>query len=751
MSQELERRNLVSYRDEEYEMERENVPSSVSSSFVNEMTSLDLLSQESDALPISDNEEKVQEVNAKPVDGVPIVGGPPSTASKFSILSLKPQNIHKNKKAVYEIVIPNSSVKSGGKTKKQHKSHENMKKFASKSQLKSSQSKNLTKSKRKKIIDVGTEQSIRLPKSNKGIFSNLRILFISNNIDKLRLNLMKSKVLDKGGIIEENFEFDGNLTHIITELSGKQLIAMFGVRKLKRFENVKIVRPNWISESIMYGKLMYVESYAVSLTEESIDSSNIAGSQSSQNLKRSNNEQKDGEQEGSNSYEVLDKKRQRLQKFSPSPTDVMKDDDSLLESDINNDMNYTSSVNNDIIVNNDPLLEMIVEAKKLTESGLYLDEGGENENESMQDEITTSDSNDELKVEIFSGEITTDVTNSDELENPVDINAEPSSVKPENFRGQNSFACMHSSKYEETNNNPNKMIIEKLQILLDHYTRMKDEWRMISYRKAISAIKKRTKPITSYEEARKISGIGTRTAEKIAEIIDTGNLRRINHFSEGENIIKKFSFVYGVGSSVAMKWYAKGYRTFEDDLQKRIPREEVQKISDWVKSAALSIDYKLECITTGSFRRGRPDCGDIDIMITRNDSDGKNHLGVLTKLVEILSNQGFLTHELTRHDGDSLSAKFMGICKLPEGIHRRLDLFTVPYNEIGAALLSYTGNDIFNRSMRLMARKRKMCLNQHGLYMNVSRGYGGVKYNEGRLLAQKTEQEIFDALGVPWR
>ncbi|CAI2174663.1 18491_t:CDS:10, partial [Funneliformis geosporum] len=617
---------------------------------------------------------------------------------------------------------------------------------------------------------VGTEKSVRLPQFNKGIFSNLRILFISNNIDKLRLNLMKSKVLDKGGIIEENFEFDRDLTHIITELSGNQLVAKFGVRKLKRFENVATVRPNWISESIMYGKLMNVEPYAISLTEESADSLNITGLQTSQNLKRSNNEQKDRKQEESNNDKLLDMKRQRLS-FSPSPPDVtilQNDEDSFLESHINNDMDSTSSVNNDTICNNDPLLEMIVEVKKLTESGLYLDEGGDNdnENESMQGDITTFDSNDVLISENFSGEVITDVTNSDKLEKTVEINAE----SPSNFRGQNSFACMHSNKYEETNNTPNKMIIEKLQILLDHYTRMKDEWRMISYRKAISAIKKHTKPITSFEEARKIHGIGTRTAEKIAEIIDTGNLRRITHFSEGENLIKKFSFVYGVGSSVAMKWYAKGYKTFEDvlkneklthnqitgilyyeDLQKRIPREEVQKISDWVKSAALSIDYKLECTTTGSFRRGRPDCGDIDIMITRNDSDGKNHLGVLTKLVEILSNQGFLTHELTRHDGDSLSAKFMGICKLPEGIHRRLDLFTVPYKEIGAALLSYTGNDVFNRSMRLMARKRKMCLNQHGLYMNVSRGYGGVKYTEGKLLAQKTEQEIFDALGVPWR
>lgn len=44
-----------------------------------------------------------------------------------------------------------------------------------------------------------------------------------------------------------------------------------------------------------------------------------------------------------------------------------------------------------------------------------------------------------------------------------------------------------------------------------------------------------------------------------------------------------------------------------------------------------------------------------------------------------------------------------------------------------------------------------MKLNQHGLYKNVARGSGGVSLNDGKLIAQRNEQEIFDALGVPWR
>ena len=110
---------------------------------------------------------------------------------------------------------------------------------------------------------------------------------------------------------------------------------------------------------------MDIKYYTVSLTEESVNSSNIAsGSQSSsQNLKRSHNEQKAGEQE------TLSNKRQHvmfLPKFSPSPPDVtiIQKDDSSLVLNINNDTTSTSSDNN----NNDPLLDMITEAKRLTET-----------------------------------------------------------------------------------------------------------------------------------------------------------------------------------------------------------------------------------------------------------------------------------------------------------------------------------------------------------------------------------------------
>jgi DNA polymerase lambda len=57
----------------------------------------------------------------------------------------------------------------------------------------------------------------------------------------------------------------------------------------------------------------------------------------------------------------------------------------------------------------------------------------------------------------------------------------------------------------------------------------------------------------------------------------------------------------------------------------------------------------------------------------------------------------------------------------------------------------------FNRSLRLYARKKGYSLNQRGLYKGVIRGKDGLKLTEGEIVASRTEQEIFDVLGVRWR
>lgn len=60
----------------------------------------------------------------------------------------------------------------------------------------------------------------------------------------------------------------------------------------------------------------------------------------------------------------------------------------------------------------------------------------------------------------------------------------------------------------------------------------------------------------------------------------------------------------------------------------------------------------------GSYRRGQADCGDIDIIITRDTSDGKDHRGIIKQLCVLLSEQNVLRYELsTPDDWDAVDAK----------------------------------------------------------------------------------------------
>jgi len=154
----------------------------------------------------------------------------------------------------------------------------------------------------------------------------------------------------------------------------------------------------------------------------------------------------------------------------------------------------------------------------------------------------------------------------------------------------------------------------------------------------------------------------------------------------------------------------------------------------------------------GSYRHGAADSGDIDLIITKPDAD-VNYIRstVVGVLVPKLMKDGFLKTALATSHKDT-GTKWHGASALPgTSTWRRIDLLLVPWNEMGAALIYFTGNDIFNRSIRLLASKKGMRLNQKGLYRDVIRGKGRQRIIEGTLVEGMSERRIFEILGVPWR
>ncbi|CAF4506973.1 unnamed protein product, partial [Rotaria magnacalcarata] len=169
------------------------------------------------------------------------------------------------------------------------------------------------------------------------------------------------------------------------------------------------------------------------------------------------------------------------------------------------------------------------------------------------------------------------------------------------FAKGNWMCCESSALPVDPVNNPNQAVIDKLQEMANLYRNSNDKWRAYGYQKAISTLKKCHKPATTYEEIRMLPGIGSRLAEKIVEIMETGSMIKLEEYQTDADIaaMDLFGQIWGIGPAQAKRWVDLGYRTLDDlrtkarlthnqmiglkyysEFLERIPREEVSQIEN---------------------------------------------------------------------------------------------------------------------------------------------------------------------------
>ena len=238
--------------------------------------------------------------------------------------------------------------------------------------------------------------------------------------------------------------------------------------------------------------------------------------------------------------------------------------------------------------------------------------------------------------------------------------------------------------------------------------------------------------------------MGQSLLDKIGEILDTGMLRKLENFNADPifSLRSELAKIWGVGPETANRLVRKGYKSIDDvktrgwgdltdqqrvglrhfdDLQHRIPREEVARIESVVRETAqrLTAGRELECVTCGSYRRGKADCGDVDILIKA--VEGMSPLALLSQIIRELEAMHFLVDHFalpsqSHHHNDEEThsarhASYMGICRLNERCRcRHIDIKIYSEHEFPFALLYFTGSDYFNRSMRLLAHSKGFSL-----------------------------------------
>lgn len=128
----------------------------------------------------------------------------------------------------------------------------------------------------------------------------------------------------------------------------------------------------------------------------------------------------------------------------------------------------------------------------------------------------------------------------------------------------------------------------------------------------------------------------------------------------------------------------------------------------------------LELIACGSYRRGAPTCGDVDIVVTGAAAALD---GATSRVVAALRRAGLVLAELSDADGrhDALlvcSARGVPAC--------RVDLRVGPRDELALLTLISTGSAEFNNALALRARACGMKLSRHELLRLFDRNGGKI-------------------------
>jgi DNA polymerase/3'-5' exonuclease PolX len=264
--------------------------------------------------------------------------------------------------------------------------------------------------------------------------------------------------------------------------------------------------------------------------------------------------------------------------------------------------------------------------------------------------------------------------------------------------------------------------------------------------------------ISSAEDLKTLRGKskdGGSIYQRAIQILETGTCDVLEEARTDKEIWAAYDVfleIHGIGPSMAYELAADGYRTIEDlkkavadgkltlnktqtigltyydSIQARIPRVEMVEHEKVLKEVATKAGCPLTDIV-GSYRRGRPDSGDIDMLLCSTDSK------MLDAMVKTLTEGHYIREKL------ALGAhKFMGICRLGKLPFRRLDILLTPPEEYGYALLYFTGSQRFNILVRQHALTLGYTLNEHRLAPVNSRA------KPVPLL--RTEAEILAFLGV---
>ncbi len=218
----------------------------------------------------------------------------------------------------------------------------------------------------------------------------------------------------------------------------------------------------------------------------------------------------------------------------------------------------------------------------------------------------------------------------------------------------------------------------------------------------------------SLQELLRVSGLGPRGVQTIHEELGVTDLDGLRKAAEQGSIAE----LSGFGEKTQAR-ILEEVESITSEEERTLLAEAV-KIADGVVEHMRSHDGVKKACAAGSLRRRRETVGDLDVLVScREDADVMDHFLEFEDIDEVLAR------------GDTKTTVI-----LRSGL--QVDLRVVPHAAYGAALVYFTGSKRHNIRLRKRGRDRDLKVNEYGVHSGREK------------VAGKTEEEVYEALDLPW-
>jgi len=196
--------------------------------------------------------------------------------------------------------------------------------------------------------------------------------------------------------------------------------------------------------------------------------------------------------------------------------------------------------------------------------------------------------------------------------------------------------------------------------------------------------------------------LGVKDLESLGEAARAGSIKKLKGFGPKteENILEGVYAVKGMGNRA--RW--------ADAEQLMISVTEYMRAVPGLRAIEAA----------GSFRRLRETVGDLDLLVVCDDPE--------------LASQRFVSHP----DVARVIAHGPTKTSVVMGRDSQVDIRVIPAESFGAALQYFTGSQAHAVAVRGMALRKGMKLNEYGVF------------REDERLAGRTEEDVYQAIGLPW-